>query len=332
MSNKKRVNKRRRRSPWSKLFAKTETRLSARVTSEEDWQTDVPNIRLSRAFVIVLLMHLVVGGALVAFTLMNPNEAQAQVKTKPEATKEEAPATGDKKSEKNAAGAIAAADRTDDMRRHIVHSGDSVAKIAQQYGVTEEEIHAVNRIDELYQLYQGRVLRIPVSVNEPIEPGRASRFADKASGNGNNFVGAEQSRTKAAVPRAELVSSETKDEPQEEKIDDTPELLPETIKEVSKPIVVKETPREPERPEPKIVSPRKVEPERSKPPVVKQTAPVVKRTASATGSKTYTVVKGDTAFRIAKRYGVHYKDLLSHNGITDPSKLQIGQALRIPVN
>ena len=38
------------------MFAKTETRLSARVTSEEDWQTDVPNIRLSRAFVIVLLI------------------------------------------------------------------------------------------------------------------------------------------------------------------------------------------------------------------------------------------------------------------------------------
>jgi LysM repeat protein len=46
--------------------------------------------------------------------------------------------------------------------------------------------------------------------------------------------------------------------------------------------------------------------------------------------KTYTVVKGDNPFRIAKRFGVHYKELLSHNGITDPSKLQIGQTLRIP--
>ncbi|MFT5154744.1 MAG: LysM repeat protein, partial [Planctomycetota bacterium] len=49
-----------------------------------------------------------------------------------------------------------------DMRRHIVHSGDTVPKIAQHFGITPEEIYAVNRIDELYQLYQGRVLRIPV--------------------------------------------------------------------------------------------------------------------------------------------------------------------------
>jgi LysM repeat protein len=72
-----------------------------------------------------------------------------------------------------------------------------------------------------------------------------------------------------------------------------------------------------ERERPQIVRPREQPP-----------APVVEnRPAEA---KTYKVVKGDNPFRIAQKFGVHYKDLLSFNGISDPSKLQIGQTLRIP--
>ncbi len=209
MSNKKKVNRKRRRSPWFKMFAKTETRLSAHVTCEDDWQTDVPNIRLSRAFVIVLLMHLVVGGALIAFTLMNPNEANAQgepaaAEKKPgnEASTEAAikkPSAGEQSSPQVEAKPDT---RPDDMRRHIVHSGDSVGKIARQYGVTAEQIHAVNRIDDLYQLYQGRVLRIPVSVSTPVPLN--SRIAETPSTNGSNAVSSEPSRLPVTIPRATI--------------------------------------------------------------------------------------------------------------------------------
>ena len=66
------------------------------------------------------------------------------------------------------------------MRRHIVHSGDSVDSIAKEYGVTPEEIHAVNRINDLYQLYQGRVLRIPVEVRRPSSSSSSSSSSDPA--------------------------------------------------------------------------------------------------------------------------------------------------------
>ncbi|MGI9243307.1 MAG: LysM peptidoglycan-binding domain-containing protein, partial [Verrucomicrobiales bacterium] len=255
MSKKRKVNRKRRRSPWFKMFAKTETRLSAHVTCEDDWQTDVPNIRLSRAFVIVLLMHLVVGGALIAFTLMNPNETNAQGEpakegkapkelagAAPAPEKPQGPAPSDPKDK------IAANTATKDMRRHIVHSGDSVAKIARQYGVTAAQIHEENRIDELYQLYQGRVLVIPVSVSTPIDLN--SRFAEAPSTNGSNSVSTSPSRLPTTVPRPEIPgAAETAAGSGRDSIDHS---LMHPEEETSRPIIVEEEP-EPE-PEPAQVA------------------------------------------------------------------------------
>ena len=55
-------------------------------------------------------------------------------------------------------------------------------------------------------------------------------------------------------------------------------------------------------------------------------------TVSTTGLKHefYTVVKGDTLVRIARRFGTTATALMNVNGITDPTKLSIGKKLRIP--
>lgn len=76
------------------------------------------------------------------------------------------------------------------------------------------------------------------------------------------------------------------------------------------------------------------------PAVAAPSAPVPARTVSATttgtGSvpaarpETYTVEKGDNPYTIAKKFGVTYQDLLTLNGIEDPTKLQIGQVLKLP--
>lgn len=50
----------------------------------------------------------------------------------------------------------------------------------------------------------------------------------------------------------------------------------------------------------------------------------------ADSGKVYTVAKGDNPWKIAKKLKVPYADLLSLNGITDPRKLQIGQKLKVP--
>ena len=46
--------------------------------------------------------------------------------------------------------------------------------------------------------------------------------------------------------------------------------------------------------------------------------------------KTHTVGKGETIFSIALAFDVDRNDLMKLNGITDPTKLQAGQKLRIP--
>lgn len=51
---------------------------------------------------------------------------------------------------------------------------------------------------------------------------------------------------------------------------------------------------------------------------------------SPTPPRTYVVQKGDTLNEIAARFGVSVRDLMERNGITDPTKLQIGQVLIIP--
>jgi len=48
------------------------------------------------------------------------------------------------------------------------------------------------------------------------------------------------------------------------------------------------------------------------------------------GGLYHVVVWGENLFRIAKMYGVDYRDLASQNGIDDPEKIEVGQRIFIP--
>jgi len=60
------------------------------------------------------------------------------------------------------------------------------------------------------------------------------------------------------------------------------------------------------------------------------TAPAPAPAAAATPEQTYTVAKGDTLTRIAKRYNTSPAALMAANKMVDPRKLKIGDVLRIP--
>jgi LysM repeat protein len=49
-----------------------------------------------------------------------------------------------------------------------------------------------------------------------------------------------------------------------------------------------------------------------------------------TGGTTYVVQRGDNLYRIALRYGLSYVYLAQYNGIANPSRIYVGQVLRIP--
>lgn len=52
--------------------------------------------------------------------------------------------------------------------------------------------------------------------------------------------------------------------------------------------------------------------------------------AATTGMTEYTVVKGDNPWKIAKKFKISQDELMKANGITDPKKIQIGQQLKVP--
>jgi LysM repeat protein len=83
------------------------------------------------------------------------------------------------------------------------------------------------------------------------------------------------------------------------------------------------------------VSPVATKAETAPPVVAKKEAPVPAaaaqpKAASGPVPEGYKVAKGDNPYNIAKKFGVSYQDLLTLNGIDDPTKLQIGQELKIP--
>ena len=76
-------------------------------------------------------------------------------------------------------------------------------------------------------------------------------------------------------------------------------------------------------------------------PVVTQTSPAKAATTKPVvattkaepvvgSSATYKVAKGDNPYKIAKKLGVTSQELLKANNIEDPTKLQIGQVLKVP--
>jgi LysM repeat protein len=82
------------------------------------------------------------------------------------------------------------------------------------------------------------------------------------------------------------------------------------------------------------VSPVATKAEAAPPAVAKKEAPASAvagpKAPSGPVPESYQVAKGDNPYNIAKKFGVSYQDLLTLNGIDDPTKLQIGQKLKIP--
>jgi LysM repeat protein len=82
-------------------------------------------------------------------------------------------------------------------------------------------------------------------------------------------------------------------------------------------------------------------PEAPKPPVVSATPPPKPIAQSAAAVKeevpaasadghTYTVAKGDNPYSIAKKLHVSYNELIAINEIKDPTRVRIGQKLKVP--
>src|SRR5829696_726098 len=65
----------------------------------------------------------------------------------------------------------------------------------------------------------------------------------------------------------------------------------------------------------------------AKPPAPK--APVTGGAPVATADAFYTVKRGDTLYSIALEHGADYREVAQWNSLDDPSRLSVGQVLRV---
>ena len=273
-----------------------------------------PNMRLSRAIAIVLLLHIVAIGGVLAFSLIKDRAPQPLTRTKPVtpnaivtpgSTAASNPATSPiapKRSEAAgptlekilsaspmAAGATPAP-RPTKTTGYVVRPGETLARIASEKSVSLGALIAVNdaRITTA-TLKPGQEIQIP-TIAAPKE-----RVMDEAT----RLIETSGTSTPAKVAPT----------PAPAKNATTP------VKAAAPPITVAKA----------IAVTPAVAPAGTAKAAVKA---AVK--APDHGEKTYVVAAGDNPNKLAKKFGVSESALLKANGIEDPRKLRIGQQLVIP--
>ena len=200
---------------------KTLQAATARRPREADF-TEEPSVKLSSAFVVVLILHIVAVGGIYAFSALkgqapafdDPDTAQtpqnAQVAASP------APAAESATSEEKPAAPAP-------TLFYRVKSGDTIARIAMAYGVTAEGIIDLNNVRQTGGIHVGEELQLPKGAalaadDQPEAPKPAS---PRNSGNtytvvhGDTLAGIAR---KLHVSREELLRLNNIEEPKRLKI------------------------------------------------------------------------------------------------------------------
>ncbi len=275
-----------------KLFAKP-NRLPVTATREDEWDADMPTIKLSTAFLVILFLHVALVGGVMVFRMLDQSADRAESTATPQAA---APATADRSASTTSTGESDSASATADaaaatstaaapaqaapapearnetpLQRHTVRHRESLDDIATRYSVSRQSIVTLNEISETNPFRENMTLLIP-------EPPRTMR-AETPSG--------LASRSSSAAPEVRAARP----------VDDS--AAP---------------PRA-----------RAVEPAAS----TAQASAPAPTTATPTNHE---VQPGETLWAISRRYNVTVNALMQANNITDASLIQSGTVLRIPSN
>jgi len=282
-----------------KLRAKTQG-ASAHLTREDDWDTEVPNVRLSRVFAIVLILHVVAVGGILAFQLLNPDSAASEVAA---ALPEAAPGKSLDTGRIMPAGGLQQLRGLDDpaldgLKPYRVQSGDSLMGIARSFGVSTGELERVNDLDGRGKFHVGAILYIPNRVVAAETPGELQVLKNDRLPQ----IIEPNNKRETAGTRVPLALNDRK------------------MKDVRRPASIGNVARTSQE----GLSRREARP-----------GAVEKKRASGSGVvgriKAYTVVEGDTLYGIGRKFGVSADKLLELNGIANPRSMRAGQKLKVPV-
>ncbi|MCS7009162.1 MAG: LysM peptidoglycan-binding domain-containing protein [Chthoniobacterales bacterium] len=284
---------------------------------EEDYEPPEPTMKLSHAFLVVLLLHLIAVAGVFGFNQMKSRQ-MAMEKANQEKQiagqefkevgqngvgvnkgklineeRESGPLVGEGVKEQQLVGVGGKVQPTS----HTVVAGDTLTRIAGKYGVSVEELQRLNGLGSNSILRVGQVLRLPGMSKGSNEVDGVSKTAVASVTNG---VGVAEPISGVIPPKQNsgVVSGKG---------------------DVSKAQTFQAIERRDE-----VVSRTNVE-------AVKPSGSNVENKGEAEGKyRIYEVVAGDNPYKIAKKYKVSYQELLRVNNIDDPRKLRIGQKLKIP--
>ena len=243
---------------FTKLFANTGGNPEA--IEDQEWFLDSPDLRLTRIFSIVLILHIVAVGGILAFKMIDKASG-------PEASGLAKAATAPNETavvQKELAGKIGAQNQASSIQNEIEQSradryrviaGDTLSEIAVKLGVSRAALQMANGINAPDEIFPGMWLDVPAG--ESIGPTTVMDY-DK-------------------LPEHPV-------EIQSDPADQINEMVP----------------------------------------------PLKSGPARAGEGVIYQVQKGDTAWGISQKFGIHHQSLLEYNGITRPELLQEGQYLNIP--
>jgi LysM repeat protein len=135
------------------FFAKRKLQAATRRAEPQEFAEQEPNVKLSSAFAIVLVLHVVAVGGIYAFNSIKANHAAV------DATPAKAENGEQKQGEVNSAMMAGAA--AGGMKTYRVKPGDTLSKIAVANGVSADDIEEANGLKNVGGLRVGQDLKIP---------------------------------------------------------------------------------------------------------------------------------------------------------------------------
>src|SRR3954471_996166 len=168
-----------------KKLRATATRKPLRIAATADYEEMAePNMKLSRALLIVLVLHVVAVSGIIAFNAIKTRQGSAPVAAHSAVTTTGAKATpaahaqtaaketpAHAEATKHAPSKLASKEETksehpkaipvDAAKVYVVAKGDSPARIAKKLKVPYDELLSVNHIDDPHKLQIGQKLIIP---------------------------------------------------------------------------------------------------------------------------------------------------------------------------
>src|SRR6266540_2995575 len=177
-----------------KLWAATARRSSAASAGMDFEEMPEPNMKLSRALLIVLLLHVVAVSGIIAFNAIKtressfvpasstsadpkPSHSPSQLSSKDDHAN--APAIANRPSHKGTGGQEAKP--VSSGKTHVVKKGDNPVTIAKKLKVPYDDLMALNHIEDPRKLRIGQKLLIPKITKPKKTDGKAVNAKEKKS-------------------------------------------------------------------------------------------------------------------------------------------------------